>query len=266
MRADRRHQPLPLPARLLEARATADSVRRRRQSPVRRWRGSRASSRFIGSDSSPARHSRCSSGGGPAARSRRIRPPRAALRRRPGEPERQRPAGSVACLTIPGRASRRTAAGTASRSPSRRPRSPPAGLVQDQLPAGDPRQQLDRSIVVRRPEPAGGDAQVGRAAPSRSAASRSSASSPTMISRAGSNPSETELARGTARSGPRRCPWTSSEPVRTTAARGRRDRLQASVGQRQLDGPAPCSGVRNRRSASRPRCAGSRSAATDAAS
>ena len=144
----------------------------------------------------------------------RARPQPLQLRRRPGQDDRRRaspasrtrpgavparpseiaPSGSVACLRTPGcevgvrpaAAARRPRARRA-RSPRRAPRratsSRPAACASE----------LDRAVVVRRPEPAGDEAQVGLRAPPRSAASSSSGRSPTIVIRAGSRPSDERL-------------------------------------------------------------------------
>ena len=66
-------------------------------------------------------------------------------------------------------------------------------VVEHELPAGDPRDELDRAVVVRRPEPAGDEAEVGAQRPRASAASSSSGRSPTIVIRAGSSPSDERL-------------------------------------------------------------------------
>ena len=85
------------------------------------------------------------------------------------------------------------------------------GLVEHELAAGSLGDELDRPVVVRRPEPAGDEAQVGPR-PSESAASSSSGRSPTIVILAGSRPSNSACA---ARNGPFRSvrsPRTSSLP------------------------------------------------------
>ena len=178
----------------------------------------------------------------PAARAaaRAARPRRAAATSStsagavPTRPTTSAPSGSVACLSTPGS---KSAYGRPSRSATSRERllDLAAQLLVDREPdAGRTREQLDRAVVVRRPEPARDDEQVVPRAPRASAAERSAGSSPTIVIRAGSMPSRSSDA---ARNGPFRSfrsPRTSSEPDATIAARGRL-RCRPPTGRRDDD-------------------------------
>ena len=141
-------------------------------------------------------------------------------RRGAREPDDDAPSGIVACLRTPGSKSaygRRSRSATASRA------SPICASSSSSSRAAGrrPREQLDRPVVVRRPEPARDDEQVVPE-PFPDAASSSAGASPTMRTSAGSIPSESSDRRGTARSG--RC-------GRRGRARARDDDRSARPGQ-----------------------------------
>ena len=116
-------------------------------------------------------------------------------RRRSGEAERDArpPAPSPAC----GRPRSKSAYGRRSRSANAR-EMPPISASEpsssDERAPGHAREQLDRAVVVGRPEAAGDDAEVG-ASPSRAPRSSSLGPSPTIAIRAGSRPSDSACAR-----------------------------------------------------------------------
>ena len=205
----RRSSPRPRRRRRPPRRAPRrPPTRRRRRSGARAAPGgsARASRRRSGSVSSARGQSCCSSRGGPgqddgdaAARLEHER------RRRAGEPDDERAlrAASPACGcpgSVLARRERRGDLDASSSSSSR------------ELPPGRAREQLDRPVVVRRPEPArarrAGRARARRGAPPRARP----ATSPTIRTCAGSTPSESS---DRARNGPLRSvrsPRTSSEP------------------------------------------------------
>ena len=104
VRADRRHEPVPLAARLLEARARPPTRSRRRRASTRSSAaGTRASSRRIGSDSSARATAAAAPPAGPGS-AIATRPPSSSSTPGavPASPSDSAPAGSVACFTMPG--------------------------------------------------------------------------------------------------------------------------------------------------------------------
>ena len=127
--------------------------------------------------------------------------------------------GRVACLRTP---SAKSAYGRSSRSATARERasiSRSSSGVDDEVEPGRGGEQLDGAVVVRRPEAARDDAEVGLQ-PLAERGCELAGVSPTIEIRAGSRPSERSSR---ARNGPFRSvrsPRTSSLPVTTIAARG----------------------------------------------
>ena len=208
-------------------------TRSRRRSAARGGRAARRgrATRCTGSVSSARGHSRWSSTAGRAARPTTRPSPGRARGRAPCPRARARPRrpGSVACLRTP--AAKSAYGRRAARRPrARPPRSPSRAPRRREVEPERRRDELDRPVVVRRAEAARDDAQRRPADPRRAPPRARSGGSPTIEIRAGSRPSE-EPSR--ARNGPFRSvrsPRTSSLPVTTIAARGRRKRLCVTVG------------------------------------
>src|SRR5262249_12000040 len=132
------------------------------------------------------------------------------------------PSGSVACLRTP---SSKSAYGRRNRSATARETAPISAWRPSSSTSLRPATPATTSTVrsswvgPRPPE----TTQRSASSPSRSAASSSSGRSPTIVIRAGSSPSD---SASPARNGPFRSvrsPRTSSLPVTTIAARGRRE-------------------------------------------
>ena len=107
----------------------------------------------------------------------------------PAIPTTTAPSGIVACFVTPGAKSaygRPSRSATARETPSICASS--SGVDTERRP-GDPRDELDRAVVVGRAEPARDEADVGAVAPLASAASSSTGSSPTITMRSGTSPS-----------------------------------------------------------------------------
>ena len=148
----------------------------------------------------------------------------------PARPERDRALRKRRLLADAGREVARTAGRAARRSRARSPRSRCSSASSTTSGrAGDARDELDRAVVVRRPEPAGDEAEIGLEAAREARARDPRRRSPTITIRAGSRPSRTASA---ARNGPLRSwrsPRTSSVPVTTMAARGRLKRWPRTI-------------------------------------
>ena len=223
--ADRHLEPVPVPPGLRRARAPPRTRSARRSAGHGARAGARPLDASAATPDAPA----------PPATAAAARPagPGSATTTRPScssstpgavpaRPSETAPSGSDACLrhargevgirpTEPlGDAHVRRSRSHARAPRRRRARRPVAA-----------RDQLDRPVVVRRPEAAGARRRGPRRAPRASARSSSSARSPTIDDPGGLEP-ELERARA-ARKGPftsRRSPRTSSLPVTTTTARG----------------------------------------------
>ena len=112
----------------------------------------------------------------------------------PASPSETAPSGQRRLLAH-ARLEVRVRPAAAARRPRARPRRSPraAPSSSTSVAAGGPRDELDRAVVVRRPEPAGDDAQVGVERPPRAPPRARRGRSPTIVIRAGSSPSSSSL-------------------------------------------------------------------------
>ena len=226
-RADRRprRRRRRRPRRRARARPRTRSTPKKRR--TRRLGGCvRARSARSASVSSAFGHSRCSSDGGPGRTTTTTAAvSRIEARRGPCEPERARAVGHRRLLRDAGCEVRVVAAQPLARRARDTPsiRASSSGSTCSPTPSSA-RDELDRAVVVRRPEPARESTASPSSNAARSAASSSAGSSPTIAIRAGSRPSR---SASRARNGPLRSvrsPRTSSLPVTTMTARGRLNR------------------------------------------